>query len=250
MKMSKSFNDKGWKIYDNDAILEIKNDQYSNFFVYEKFTRTFRTNNDIFCDISKPKNFFLEDIFRVFDAEIYHIESIKIEEEDIIDFTNVDIKYEEIVLHISGNSREIVSNQFKNIVIIGYSIEENFECLVKNILSNGNFKNLCFKKCLINEKTKNLIRTFRKDKVNIFADDCLIYRSKEDEELYFNKIKTYQTKMLRNYGKNFEDFMEDVEYFSNKINCLPLIRDFEDVYDCQFENIFRYSPKFGNEYFV
>lgn len=60
--MSKSFNDKGWKIIENGNKIEIRNNFYSNFFVYEKEIGVIKTDY-IFSDL--PENFIIEDIFKV-----------------------------------------------------------------------------------------------------------------------------------------------------------------------------------------
>lgn len=53
--------------------------------------------------------------------------------------------------------------------------------------------------------------------------------------------------MLRNSTQNFDDFVEDVEYFSNKIKNIPIIREFKNVYGWQFMDIFKFEASYGNE---
>lgn len=118
-------------------------------------------------------------------------------ETGIVDFTRVNIDYDKVVLHIFGDNRKIINNKFKNIAILNYSIRENFEHLVKDIKTKT-LENLCFHECVIFKNIRDLIKTFNK---NFYADNCTIYKNKEDEDFYLKSEKISEKDAKKFYTK-------------------------------------------------
>lgn len=246
--MSKAFNDKGWKIEEEYGEIYINNDNFSNSFTYIKDLNFLVSSNTNFS--KKPNNFDLSQIFKIFDFSVHRVTSIYIDffESETVDFTGVEIDYQNIVLNINGDNKQIINNKFKNIVISKYTSSKNFRFLIRDILENGDFQNLCFDHCSISLSDRRFVRNLTKNSTkDFFLSGCIIERDRGDHDYYLNKIKKYQRKMLRNSDQNLDDFIEDVEYFSRKMKNIPKIEGFSDVFNWEFELIF--NIKFNeNEY--